>query len=102
MPVLSLEEAAAFVDRERRSGHVIVFTNGVFDLLHVGHLRYLKYARGLGDVLVVGVNEQSLDTRLVDEIQLLFENARWEVFDPADAVTFEVLAARARLTAGLD
>jgi len=54
--VLTLLEAAALVDRERQSGRTVVFTNGVFDLLHVGHLRYLKYARGLGGVLVVGVN----------------------------------------------
>jgi rfaE bifunctional protein nucleotidyltransferase chain/domain len=64
VPVLSLEEAAAFVDRERRSGHVVVFTNGVFDLLHVGHLRYLKYARHQGGLLVVGVNSDASVRRL--------------------------------------
>jgi rfaE bifunctional protein nucleotidyltransferase chain/domain len=41
---------------ERRRGRRIVLTNGIFDLLHVGHLRYLRAARALGDVLVVGVN----------------------------------------------
>jgi D-beta-D-heptose 7-phosphate kinase/D-beta-D-heptose 1-phosphate adenosyltransferase len=41
---------------ERRRGHRIVFTNGCFDLLHVGHVRSLEQARTLGDVLVVGVN----------------------------------------------
>jgi len=41
-----------------------VFTNGVFDLLHIGHLRYLKYARGLGGVLVVGVNADASVRRL--------------------------------------
>lgn len=40
----------------RRAGERIVFTNGVFDLLHPGHVRYLRAARRLGDVLVVGVN----------------------------------------------
>lgn len=43
-------------DRLRAEGKRIVFTNGCFDLLHVGHLRYLQQARALGDVLVVGVN----------------------------------------------
>lgn len=57
------------------------------------------YRITLQDVLVVGVNEQSLDTRLVDEIQLLFENARWEVFDPADAVTFDVKTNKVNVTA---
>ena len=64
MPVLNAKDAAAFVDRERRAGKVIVFTNGVFDLLHVGHLRYLQYARGLGGLLIVGVNADTSVRRL--------------------------------------
>ncbi len=44
------------LERERRRGRRIVFTNGCFDWLHVGHLRSLEEARSLGDVLVVGVN----------------------------------------------
>lgn len=64
MAVLSLDAAAAFAERERRSGRSIVFTNGVFDLLHVGHVRYLKYARSLGDVLIVGVNADASVRRL--------------------------------------
>jgi rfaE bifunctional protein nucleotidyltransferase chain/domain len=46
----------AEVQRARSSGARIVFTNGVFDLLHPGHVRYLRRARELGDVLIVGVN----------------------------------------------
>ena len=49
-------EAIAFVASRRARGDTIVFTNGVFDLLHPGHLRYLRRARGLGDALIVGVN----------------------------------------------
>jgi len=49
-------EAVAFAERARREGKKIVFTNGVFDILHPGHVRYLKDARALGDVLIVGVN----------------------------------------------
>ena len=59
MPVLSASAAQAFVDGDRRPGRKIVFTNGVFDLLHIGHLRYLKTARALGAVLIVGVNSDS-------------------------------------------
>jgi D-beta-D-heptose 7-phosphate kinase/D-beta-D-heptose 1-phosphate adenosyltransferase len=44
------------VERVRRRGGVIAFTNGVFDLLHVGHIRCLRAAKALGDVLVVGIN----------------------------------------------
>jgi rfaE bifunctional protein nucleotidyltransferase chain/domain len=49
-------EAVAFVERARGEGKTIVFTNGVFDVLHPGHVRYLRDARALGDVLIVGVN----------------------------------------------
>jgi D-beta-D-heptose 7-phosphate kinase/D-beta-D-heptose 1-phosphate adenosyltransferase len=62
--VLTLKDASTFVDRERRAGRTIVFTNGVFDLLHIGHLRYLRYARSLGDALVVGVNADASVRRL--------------------------------------
>ena len=48
--------AMALVAERRGAGRTIVFTNGVFDLLHPGHVRYLKQARRLGGVLVVGVN----------------------------------------------
>lgn len=49
-------EAVAAVERWRAGGKRIVFTNGVFDLLHPGHVRYLRQARALGDALVVGIN----------------------------------------------
>jgi len=54
--VLTEDEAAALVALERSAGCRIVFTNGVFDLLHPGHVRYLQDARALGDVLIVGLN----------------------------------------------
>jgi D-beta-D-heptose 7-phosphate kinase/D-beta-D-heptose 1-phosphate adenosyltransferase len=53
---VTFAEAAAFVGRLRAAGKRVVFTNGVFDLLHPGHLRYLQQARALGDALIVGVN----------------------------------------------
>ena len=52
----SLDEGAALVERLRADGRTIVFTNGVYDLIHPGHVRYLQAARALGDALVVGVN----------------------------------------------
>jgi D-beta-D-heptose 7-phosphate kinase/D-beta-D-heptose 1-phosphate adenosyltransferase len=56
MTVLSVSEAAAFADSLRRQGRRVVFTNGVFDVLHPGHVRYLRAARAQGDALIVGVN----------------------------------------------
>lgn len=54
--VMSVAEAVAFVEQGRHPGKKIVFTNGVFDLLHPGHVRYLQDARREGDALIVGVN----------------------------------------------
>ena len=54
--VMTHDAVAAFVAAERAAGRRIVFTNGVFDLLHPGHVRYLQDARALGDLLVVGLN----------------------------------------------
>jgi rfaE bifunctional protein nucleotidyltransferase chain/domain len=48
-----------FVRQMRTDGRRIVFTNGVFDLLHPGHLRYLQAARACGDVLIVGLNSDA-------------------------------------------
>jgi D-beta-D-heptose 7-phosphate kinase/D-beta-D-heptose 1-phosphate adenosyltransferase len=56
LPVLTPQQASAFAARVRANGGRIVFTNGVFDLLHPGHIRYLTDARALGDALIVGVN----------------------------------------------
>jgi len=64
VPVLTLKKAASYVNRQRRAGKTIVFTNGVFDLLHLGHIRYLRQAHELGDVLIVAVNADSSVRRL--------------------------------------
>ena len=52
----SLDAALGLIGRIRAAGGAVVFTNGVFDLLHPGHIRYLQAARALGDALIVGVN----------------------------------------------
>ena len=57
--LLSLEAALQELDYRRRLGQRIVFTNGCFDVLHAGHVRYLQEARAQGDVLVVGLNSDS-------------------------------------------
>ncbi len=58
------EALAAQADALRDTGRRIVFTNGVFDILHVGHVRYLEAARALGDTLLVGVNSDASVRRL--------------------------------------
>lgn len=54
--LLEREELARMCESHRRAGETIVFTNGCFDLFHVGHALYLEGARALGDRLVVGIN----------------------------------------------
>jgi len=65
--VSTLDAAAAAVEAARRDGRTIAFANGCFDVLHVGHVRYLAGARAEADVLVVGVNGDASVRRLKGE-----------------------------------
>ena len=62
--VVSLEEARALRERAASRGRRVVFTNGCFDLLHVGHVRYLQEARKQGDLLIVGLNDDRSTRRV--------------------------------------
>ena len=62
--ILSLDELLGLRQRLRAEAKTLVFTNGVFDLLHVGHVRYLAAARALGDALVVAVNSDAAVRKL--------------------------------------
>jgi D-beta-D-heptose 7-phosphate kinase/D-beta-D-heptose 1-phosphate adenosyltransferase len=62
--IVGREALVAAVRSLQRSGKKVVFTNGCFDLLHVGHVRYLQEARELGDALVVGVNADASVRRI--------------------------------------
>jgi rfaE bifunctional protein nucleotidyltransferase chain/domain len=65
------------LDEHRRADRKIVFANGVFDLLHVGHVRYLQAARAEGDILVVGINSDASTRQLKGEGRpILTERAR--------------------------
>lgn len=57
--IVTAAQLIPLLERARRDKQRIVFTNGCFDLLHVGHTRYLKAAKALGDLLVVGVNSDA-------------------------------------------
>ena len=62
--ITTLDALLPFRPAWRAGGRTLVFTNGVFDLLHLGHVRYLQEARSLGDVLVVGLNSDASVRRL--------------------------------------
>ena len=87
--ILSRTELLKERERLRANGRKLVFTNGVFDLLHVGHVRYLAQARSLGDALVVAVNSD----RSVRELKgagrpLTSENERAEILTSLRAVDY--------------
>lgn len=75
----------------KESGKKIVFTNGCFDILHIGHLRMLKQAKGLGDILVVGLNSDLSVRRLKGETRpIINQKERKEILEAlrfVDAVT---------------
>ena len=90
--VLSADEAAAFAEQTRSLGGMVVFTNGVFDLLHPGHVRYLRDARALGDALIVGVNsDRSVTASKGPERPINPERERAELLLALDSVDAAVI-----------
>jgi len=73
--VLDTDEAVRWRSDRRAQGQSVVFTNGVFDLLHAGHVDLLERARALGDVLVVGLNTDASTRRLKGERRPLLPEA---------------------------
>lgn len=61
---MSVQEAIDVVDTWKKEGQKLVFTNGCFDIIHVGHVLYLEEARRLGDKLIVGINSDASVTKL--------------------------------------
>ena len=90
--VMSLPEAVALVEHLRHDGRTVAFTNGVFDLLHPGHVRYLQDARREGDALVVGVNsDRSVRAIKGPSRPITPESERAEVLGALRCVTAVVL-----------
>ncbi|HWS86870.1 MAG TPA: adenylyltransferase/cytidyltransferase family protein [Pyrinomonadaceae bacterium] len=87
--ILERNRLIARVAIARRGGARVVFANGCFDLLHVGHVRYLEAAKGLGDLLVVGVNSDEQVRRLKGEGRpFVPERERAEVIASLRAVDY--------------
>lgn len=89
MTVLSRDELIKRVESAREAGARIVFANGCFDVLHVGHVRYLAGARELGDVLVVGVNsDEQVAIQKGAGRPVLPASERAEIVDALEPVTY--------------
>lgn len=87
--VIARDQLAEQLIPEHERGMNVVFTNGVFDLLHLGHLRYLRRARRLGDVLVVGVNSDESTRQLKGPTRpLVPEDERAELLAALDCVDY--------------
>jgi rfaE bifunctional protein nucleotidyltransferase chain/domain len=85
-------EVVALVQRLRAGGKTIVFTNGVFDLLHPGHVRYLEHARSLGDALIVGINsDRSVRSNKGLERPITPQGERIEIVEALRSVDATVL-----------
>jgi rfaE bifunctional protein nucleotidyltransferase chain/domain len=103
---VGLDEAASLAEGWRAMGKRLVLANGCFDLLHVGHVRYLQAARSLGDVLLVAINSDASVRRLKGPGRpIMSESERAEIvaaLAPVDAVllfeedTLDALVARIR------
>jgi rfaE bifunctional protein nucleotidyltransferase chain/domain len=90
--ILSIDEMLVERERLRDAGARLVFTNGVFDLLHVGHVRYLTEARALGEALVVAINSDRAVRELKGPNRPVFdENERAEILAALRQVDYVVV-----------
>ena len=90
--IVSLENLIPIVNDAQKAGRQVVFTNGCFDILHVGHVRYLAAAREAGDLLVVGLNSDR-SVRLIKgaDRPIITQGQRAEVLAGLGCVDFVVL-----------
>jgi D-glycero-beta-D-manno-heptose 1-phosphate adenylyltransferase len=93
MKVLTRNQLVPLLQAERTRGKRIVFTNGCFDLMHVGHTRYLQAAKDLGDLLVVGVNGDASVRTLnkAPDRPIVSESQRAEVVAALGSVDYVIL-----------
>ena len=93
--VLTTAQLIPLLDQARRDKKRIVFTNGCFDLMHIGHTRYLQAAKALGDVLVVGVNSDASIKSLkkAPDRPIVGEGQRAEVVAALASVDYVVVFA---------
>src|SRR5512144_373632 len=90
--IVSLQDLIEIVAREREQGHTIALANGCFDLLHVGHVRYLQGASREADGLVVAINDDASVRELKgDGRPILPAAARAEIVDAIRGVSFVVI-----------
>jgi rfaE bifunctional protein nucleotidyltransferase chain/domain len=101
--IASLEKLQQHVKKLRGAGKKIVATNGCFDLLHVGHVRYLNGARALGDALIVGINgDESIRALKGSERPVNNQNDRAEIVAALESVDLVTIFPEMRATRFLE
>ena len=87
--IKTIKEIEKISEILKKKGKKIVTTNGVFDLIHVGHLRYLKKAKSLGDILIIGVNaDKSVKNNKGNKRPVVSLNDRMELLSSMEVVDF--------------
>lgn len=90
--ILSFEDLIKKVEDNKRKNRKIVWTNGCFDLLHVGHVKYLKEAKKLGDILVVGINsDESVKKLKGPERPIQTEQERAEILSSLEFINYIII-----------
>ena len=89
--IIDRQELIGVLERLRTDGRKIVFTNGCFDIIHVGHVRYLKRAKHLGDVLIIGLNSDKSVSAIKPGRPVNPQAHRAEILVSLDMVDYVVL-----------
>lgn len=96
--ILTLDELKKKLDEEREAGRTIAWTNGCFDVIHVGHVRYLQDARACADVLVVGINSDDSVRQLKGPLRPLQEERdRAEIIASLESVNYVLIFGEKRV-----
>lgn len=90
--IKNLDALAVVIEEEKRKGRRVAFTNGCFDLLHVGHVKYLQKARTYGDLLILGLNSDASVRRLKGEKRpLIGQDERAHILAALDCIDYVVI-----------
>ncbi len=86
------EELKKIVEKLKREGKIIVFTNGCFEILHPGHIEILERAKGSGDILIVGINSDNSVKNIKGEKKIILnEESRLRIISSLEMVDYVIL-----------
>ncbi len=89
--IFSVRELKEIISNLKSKGKKIVFTNGCFDIIHFGHISYLKESKSLGDILIVAINSDSSVKRLKPDRPIIPEKQRAEVLSALEMIDYVIV-----------